>query len=72
MKTSQPVKVGLESLLTPENCALLLGAELQRDWARTATVAELSQMLVDHMGNFGTSFTWEQQLLATPPAKKTA
>jgi len=46
----------------------VLGSELQRDWARTATVPALAQMLVEHMGVVGTSFTWEQQLLATPPA----
>jgi nicotinamidase-related amidase len=49
----------------------VLGSELQRDWARTATLPALSQMLVEHMGVVGTSFTWEQQLLATtaPGAK---
>jgi len=45
----------------------VFGSELQRDWARTATVPGVAQMLVDHMGNVGTSLTWEQQLLATPP-----
>jgi nicotinamidase-related amidase len=43
----------------------VFASELQRDWARTATVPALAQILVDHMGNVGTSFTWEQQLLAT-------
>jgi nicotinamidase-related amidase len=43
------------------------GSELQRDWARKATVPALAQMLVDHSGVVGTSFKWEQQLLATPP-----
>jgi nicotinamidase-related amidase len=47
----------------------VFASELQRDWARTATVPGLAQLLVEHMGNVGTSFTWEQQLLATPPAK---
>jgi len=48
----------------------VFASELQRDWARTATVPPLAQLLVEHMGNVGTSFTWEQQLLATqPPAK---
>ena len=45
-------------------------SELQRDWARTATVPALAQTLVDHMGNVGTSFTWEQQLLNTPSEAK--
>jgi len=50
----------------------VLASELQRDWARTATLPALSQMLVEHMGVVGTSFTWEQQLLATgaPGAKR--
>lgn len=46
----------------------VFASELQRDWARTATVPALAQMLVEHMGVVGTSFTWEQQLLGTPPA----
>jgi nicotinamidase-related amidase len=46
----------------------VLGSELQRDWARTATVPGLAQILLDHMGNVGTSFAWEQQLLNTPKA----
>ncbi len=41
-------------------------AELQRDWAREATLAGMAKLMVDHMGNVGTSFTWEQQLLNTP------
>ncbi|AKJ04626.1 nicotinamidase-related amidase [Archangium gephyra] len=41
-------------------------SELQRDWAREATVPGLAKLLMDHMGNVGTSFTWEQQLLNTP------
>ena len=44
----------------------VFGSELQRDWARTATVPGSAQVLVEHMGNVGTSFLWEQQLLATP------
>ncbi len=44
----------------------VFGSELQRDWARTSTVPALAQTLVDHMGNVGTSFMWEQQLLGTP------
>jgi nicotinamidase-related amidase len=39
---------------------MVLGAELQRDWARTATVDAVAQMLVEHAGVVGTSFTWEQ------------
>jgi len=43
----------------------VFGSELQRDWARTATVPALAQTLLDHMGMVGTSLSWEQQLLAT-------
>ena len=43
----------------------VFASELQRDWARTDTVPGLAAMLVEHMGNVGTSLTWEQQLLAT-------
>jgi nicotinamidase-related amidase len=46
---------------------MVLGAELQRDWARTATADAVAQMLVEHAGVVGTSLTWEQQLLATAP-----
>ena len=44
----------------------VFASELQRDWARTATVPTLAQMLVEHMGNVGTSLLWEQQLLNAP------
>jgi nicotinamidase-related amidase len=50
----------------------VLGAELQRDWARTDTAPALAQMLVEHSGAVGTSFLWEQQLLNTPQAKPSA
>ena len=48
----------------------VFASELQRDWARTETVPALAQMLAEHMGNVGTSLTWEQQLLNTPPNTK--
>jgi len=51
---------------------MVFGSELQRDWARTETVPAVAQTLVEHSGNVGTSFTWEQQLLATAPAAKGA
>jgi len=44
----------------------VFGAELQRDWARTATAPAMAQLMVEHMGNVGTSFVWEQQLLEAP------
>lgn len=50
----------------------VFGAELQRDWARQATGPAYAQMLVEHMGNVGTSFVWEQQLLRTPESVKKA
>ncbi|MGH8569446.1 MAG: hydrolase [Gammaproteobacteria bacterium] len=48
----------------------VFAAELQRDWARQATVPAYAQMLVENMGNVGTSFLWEQQLLNTPRESK--
>jgi nicotinamidase-related amidase len=51
---------------------MVLAAELQRDWARPATVPEYAAMLVDHAGGVGTSFKWEQQLLATVAVTKNA
>jgi len=50
----------------------VLSAELQRDWARTATVPALAPLLIEHSGVVGSSFMWEQQLLNTPPAAKAA
>jgi nicotinamidase-related amidase len=49
---------------------MVFAAELQRDWARTNTAAAVAQILVDHGGVVGTTFAWEQQLLATPSAEK--
>jgi nicotinamidase-related amidase len=43
----------------------VFGAELQRDWARTETIAGIGQVLIDHGGNIGVNALWEQQLLAT-------
>lgn len=43
----------------------VFSAELQRDWARTATVPAVAEAMIDHMGNVGTSFSWELQLLNT-------
>ena len=48
----------------------VFASELQRDWARTATVPALGQMLVEHMGNVGTSLLWELQLLKAPRAEQ--
>ena len=46
----------------------VFAAELQRDWARTDTVPAVAEILVEHAGVVGTSFQWEQQLLATAAA----
>jgi nicotinamidase-related amidase len=43
----------------------VFGAELQRDWARTETIAGIGQVLIDHGGNIGVNALWEQQLLST-------
>jgi nicotinamidase-related amidase len=51
---------------------MVFGSELQRDWARTKTVPDVGQGLVDHGGNVGTSFMWELQLLNTPESVKKA
>ena len=45
----------------------VLGAELQRDWARVETRSDFGAVLVDHMGSVGAGLMWEQQLLATDP-----
>jgi nicotinamidase-related amidase len=47
----------------------VFAAELQRDWARTETIAGISQVLIDHGGNIGLNTLWEQQLLATEVPK---
>ena len=47
---------------------MVFAAELQRDWARTDTVPAYAEALVEHAGVVGTSFQWEQQLLATSAA----
>ncbi|WP_454715657.1 hydrolase [Caulobacter segnis] len=40
-------------------------AEWQRDWAREASAAGLSEVLLDHGGGSGVAFAWELQLLAS-------
>lgn len=42
----------------------VFASELQRDWARTATVPALAETVRDHMGVVGTSLLWEWQLQA--------
>lgn len=55
--------------VTPITWGALVG-ELQRDWAREATVPAVGQIMIEHMGNVGTSLLWEMQLLATPVPKE--
>jgi len=40
-----------------------LAGELQRDWARTEHLAEVSQLLIEHAGATGSVLLWETQLL---------
>lgn len=44
--------------------AMVFGAELQRDWAREATVPAAAQILLEHGGATATNLAWELQLLA--------
>lgn len=41
-------------------------AELQRDWARERTLAQVAAILGEHGGGSAVAFAWELQLLATP------
>jgi nicotinamidase-related amidase len=43
---------------------LALAGELQRDWARTASIPELGKMMVANAGMTGIAIAWEGQLLA--------
>lgn len=45
---------------------LALASEWQRDWARTEHIAELTDVLISHLGGGGIAYMWEQQLLNTP------
>jgi hypothetical protein len=38
-------------------------AELQRDWARTATVPDATEILMQHGGSIGSALAWEYRLL---------
>lgn len=49
---------------------LAVVSEWQRDWARTEHAAELSELLVQHVGGSGIALLWEQQLLNTPVPSK--
>ena len=45
---------------------IAVSGELQRDWARVATLQHYTELLAEHTGAIGTSLAWEAQLLATP------
>src|SRR4029077_18914998 len=42
---------------------LAMAGELQRDWARTETLAEVGQLFSEHAGAAGSILAWETQLL---------
>jgi len=39
-----------------------MAGELQRDWARTAKLADVTQILLDHAGGTAAAIAWESQL----------
>jgi len=46
-----------------------MSEELQRDWARTAKLNEVAQILFDHAGASGSVPGWEMQLLHSSEVK---
>jgi nicotinamidase-related amidase len=46
-----------------------MAGELQRDWARTAKLTEVAQILFDHGGASGSVLGWEMQLLQASQVK---
>lgn len=46
-----------------------MAGELQRDWARTAKLNEVAQILFDHAGASGSVLGWEMQLLQATEVK---
>ena len=49
---------------------MAVGGELQRDWAREATVPGLAELLAQHGGGTGVAVAWEMQLLSYSRPKK--
>jgi nicotinamidase-related amidase len=49
---------------------MALTGELQRDWARTEHLAEVSQVLIDNGGASGSVILWETQLLTASEVKR--
>ena len=46
-----------------------MAGELQRDWARTDKLGQVTQILLDHAGASAASIAWESQLLQTNEVK---
>ena len=46
-----------------------MAGELQRDWARTVRLEQVSQILLDHAGAAAASLAWESQLLQANEVK---
>jgi nicotinamidase-related amidase len=45
-------------------------SEWQRDWARTATVGAVAEIVFEHGGSTGTTLAWEMQLMGAAAQKK--
>jgi nicotinamidase-related amidase len=45
-------------------------SEWQRDWARTATVGAVAEIVFEHGGSTGTTLAWEMQLMASVAQKR--
>ena len=63
-----PVETGQRMIAAGANMMtwMALGAEWQRDWARTAHAGQLTEILKQHAAGSGIAYLWEQQLLNTP------
>jgi nicotinamidase-related amidase len=46
-----------------------MAGELQRDWARTEKLGQVTQILLDHGGASAASIAWESQLLQANEVK---
>jgi hypothetical protein len=46
-----------------------MAGELQRDWARTDKLGEVTQILLDHAGGSAAAIAWELQLLRASEVK---
>jgi nicotinamidase-related amidase len=64
MAVHRMIQAGVTPITT-----VVFSSELQRDWAREETAAELAKVIYDHFGSIGTSLRWEMQLLATEPPR---